>query len=198
LKGLYGLKQAGRIWNEGLKADIEDFGYTHCPRDHAVFRIGTWRQENLGVCACWVDDKTGVDSRYRMGRVAKLFCQRYGISGEGKLRWTLGIGVVRDFDAHIISLSQESYINDLIVRFGLENTHTVTTSPTPGAILTKEQCPRMPEEIQDILGNNYREPIGSPQYLAIATRPDVTFAVSKLAQFFANPGGVHFEAAILA
>ena len=41
LKGLYGLKQLGRIWHERLKVDMEELVYTQCHRDHAVFRIGT-------------------------------------------------------------------------------------------------------------------------------------------------------------
>jgi len=41
-KGLYGLKQASRIWHEKLKADTEELGFVQCQRDHAVFRIGDW------------------------------------------------------------------------------------------------------------------------------------------------------------
>ena len=36
-KGLYRLKQAGRIWHECLKADMEELGFVQCPRDHTVF-----------------------------------------------------------------------------------------------------------------------------------------------------------------
>ena len=43
LKGLYSLKQAGRIWHERLKADMEELGYAQCQRDYAMFRIGTWK-----------------------------------------------------------------------------------------------------------------------------------------------------------
>jgi Reverse transcriptase (RNA-dependent DNA polymerase) len=89
LKGLYGLKQAGRIWHEQLKADMEGLGYVQCPRDHAVFRIGTWRNDDWAVCAFWVDDETGVGARYQLDRVAEMFRQKYGITGEGSYagRW---------------------------------------------------------------------------------------------------------------
>ena len=50
-KGLYSLKQAGRIWHKWLKADMEDLGFTQCPRDHAVFCIGTWGQDDWTICA---------------------------------------------------------------------------------------------------------------------------------------------------
>jgi len=51
LKGLYSLKQAGRIWHDQLKADMVEMGFTQCPRDHAVFQIGTWRNDDWAVCA---------------------------------------------------------------------------------------------------------------------------------------------------
>ena len=50
LKGLYGLKQAGRIWHKRLKADMEELGCVQCQRDHAVFRIGDWGSP-VGPCA---------------------------------------------------------------------------------------------------------------------------------------------------
>ena len=190
-KGLYGLKQAGRIWHERLKADMEDLGFVQCPRDHAVFRIGTWRKDDWAICAFWVDDETGIGSPSQLQRVADMFKNKYGISGEGELSWTLGIGVHRDRDARIISLSQEAYINNLVERFNLQNATTVTTPLAPGTILSKEQCPATPHD-----NPRYRELIGSLQYASLGTRPDISFAVNKLAQFLTNPGTAHVEAAM--
>jgi len=61
-------------------------------------------------------------------------------------------------------------------------------------MLTRDQCPTTVEVLRDMHGNNYRELIGSLQYIAIATRPGSNFAVSKLAQFLTNPGRVHLHA----
>ena len=40
----------------------------------------------------------------------------------------------------------------------------------------------------------YREAIGSLMYASVATRPDISFAVSTLSQFLNNPGHAHWEA----
>ena len=40
----------------------------------------------------------------------------------------------------------------------------------------------------------YREALGALQYLSVATRPDITYAVSILARFSANPGITHWNA----
>ena len=40
----------------------------------------------------------------------------------------------------------------------------------------------------------YSKIIGSLMYLASATRPDISFAVSKLSRFVSNPGDNHWKA----
>jgi hypothetical protein len=49
-----------------------------------------------------------------------------------------------------------------------------------------------PKDAKDQL--KYSQIIGSLMYLASATRPDISFAVSKLSQFVSNPGDVHWQA----
>ena len=39
----------------------------------------------------------------------------------------------------------------------------------------------------------YREAVGSLNYCAVATRPDIAFSVSLLAQFMDNPRHIHCE-----
>ena len=40
----------------------------------------------------------------------------------------------------------------------------------------------------------YHKAIGSLNYCAVATQPDIAFPVSLLAQFMENPGKIHWEA----
>ena len=196
LKGLYSLKQVGHIWHERLKADMEELGYTQCHRDNAVFRISTWKKGDWAVCAFWVDDKTGIGSHKQLDCVADMFHWKYGISGEGELCWTLGLKVKCNFNRHMVTLSQQSYIENLVERFRLQGTKTYMTPLAPGMILTKDQCPKTPAKVQDMAGSRYRELIGSLQYASLATRPDITYAVNKLSQFLANPGHAHLNTAL--
>ena len=110
-----------------------------------------------------------------------MFKNKYGIFGEGELTWTLGIGVNRHRDAHIISLSQEAYIDNLVEQINLQNATTVTTPIAPGAILGKEPCPVTLHE-----NTHYRELIGSLQYVSLAAHRDNSFAINTLAQSLIN------------
>ena len=77
------------------------------------------------------------------------------------MRWTLGIGVNGEHITHTISLSQESNINNLVDRFGLQNATTVTTPLEPSALFTKDQRPTIPTEFPGMFDSNYRELIVS-------------------------------------
>ena len=65
----------------------------------------------------------------------------------------------------------------------------------PSTQLSKTDCAESPEDIARMARIPYREAVGSLMYAAIATRPDIAFAVSMLSQFLDNPGPRHWEAA---
>jgi hypothetical protein len=62
-----------------------------------------------------------------------------------------------EFGPHTIWLSQEAYIDNLIEQIGVNYTRPVTTPLAPGAIRTKDQSPKTPEEIEDMAKNRYRK-----------------------------------------
>ena len=64
----------------------------------------------------------------------------------------------------------------------------------PSIRFSKDQCLETPEEVADMCEILYREAIGLLNYCAVATRPDIVFPVSLLAQFMENPGHVHWDA----
>jgi hypothetical protein len=64
----------------------------------------------------------------------------------------------------------------------------------PSIRLSKDQCPKTPEDVADMYKVPYREAVGSLNSCAVATRPDIAFSISLLAQFMENPGRVHWEA----
>ncbi|KAK2991670.1 hypothetical protein RJ640_028945 [Escallonia rubra] len=104
----------------------------------------------------------------------------------GPLHYFLGIQVKQLSDG--ILLTQEKYLEDL-----LKETHMGTSTPcyTPLAVsppLSKTMGVYLPHPEQ------YRQVIGALQYLTL-TRPDIAFAVNKLAQFMHCATDVHWQAA---
>lgn len=61
--------------------------------------------------------------------------------------------------------------------------------------ITELKPPSNDEEVSDALRTLYQQKVGSLLFVAIATRPDIAFAVSRLSRFNLRPGKRHHEAA---
>ena len=85
-----------------------------------------------------------------------------------------------------ITLLQSHYVEKVLSCFGYTDSKSSPTPYDPSLILRKDKR----------LGKDhlrYSQIIGSLMYLASATRPDISFAVSKLSRFSSNPGDDHWR-----
>jgi hypothetical protein len=85
-----------------------------------------------------------------------------------------------------ITSSQSNYVEKILNRFGFIDSKSSQTCYDPSVILRKNK-----KEPTDQL--KYSQIIGSLMYLASATRPDISFVVSKLSRFMSNPGIDHWH-----
>jgi hypothetical protein len=119
------------------------------------------------------------------------------ITDMGELHYILGIEVTRDRNRRTISLNQTAYIHEVLSRYGMHNSSPVSTPLHSKERLTSADQPKTEEKsaVRNFAkGQSYQEIVGSLLY-ATQTRPDCQYAVNLLAQFSANPGKVHYEAA---
>nr|AAS07263.1 putative gag/pol polyprotein [Oryza sativa Japonica Group]ABF98438.1 retrotransposon protein, putative, Ty1-copia subclass [Oryza sativa Japonica Group] len=86
-----------------------------------------------------------------------------------------------------ITLVQSHYVDKVLSRFGYSDCKPAPTPYDPSVLLRKNR-----RIARDQL--RYSQIIGSLMYLASATRPDISFAVSKLSRFVSNPGDDHWQA----
>jgi Reverse transcriptase (RNA-dependent DNA polymerase) len=155
-----------------------------------------WPQQQCHPDTIHIDDCTFTGpSRRLLDAYKEKINAKYSITNLRPLHWLLGIKVERDRESRVIRLSQTSYINSIIRRFSLNDAKPVTTPMEPGATYSRTECPTDPMDIDQMKRIPYRKAIGSLMYASVATRPDITFAVSTLSQFLDNLGPVHWEAA---
>ena len=96
-----------------------------------------------------------------------------------------------------ITMTQRKYILIINLRFlGSCNIIHVTTPADPSVHLTKDMCPITAAEIAAMLKIPYHEAVGCLLWLSMGTRPDISYAVSQVARFNANPGMTHWNAAL--
>jgi hypothetical protein len=94
----------------------------------------------------------------------------------------LGLDIVQSKDKESIRVRQKTYIRSVLKTFGFENCNPVSTPMEPGIVLQESE-----EGIDEELQQKYQRAIGSLMYLMVQTRPDISYAVSTLAQYSSNP-----------
>jgi transposase InsO family protein len=192
-KSLYGLKQAGRKWYEALSHALADLGFRASTADPGVFLAKI--DKHILILAIHVDDCILTGSSPKLIADYKdKFNSRYTLTDLGPIHWFLGIKITRNRSARTISLSQTSYIDSILTRFGLSDAKPYGTPMAPGVTYSRNDCPSDATEAARMQKTPYREAIGSLMYASVATRPDITHAVSALSRFLDNPGSVHWEA----
>ncbi|XP_075515598.1 secreted RxLR effector protein 161-like [Primulina tabacum] len=61
-----------------------------------------------------------------------------------------------------------------------------------GIVLSKEQCPKTPQEVEDMRRIPYASAVGSLMCAMMFTRPDICYAVEIVSRFQSNPGLDHW------
>ena len=196
-RSLYGLKQAGNIWNRELNAALIDLGFRRLQSDNCCYI----REEgdDFDMLLIWVDDILSISTLdARNDTVERDLASKFKIKTIGEPSMLLGIQVTQNPKSHSISLSQSNYIDTLLQRFALAEANPVTTPMDPNVNLDnwedEEDTSPMEGNSSNRLTDGYAALIGSLMYLAISTRPDIAFSVNKLAQFTSNPKTMHWTA----
>jgi hypothetical protein len=89
-----------------------------------------------------------------------------------------------------LSLDQINYLDKIIDRFGMVNSKPTRTPLPEGYQPLANTGPA-----DSALQSQFQQVIGSLLYIMLGTRPDIAFAVTKLAQQSANPTKDHLSKA---
>jgi hypothetical protein len=129
-------------------------------------------------------------------KVKARLLEKYKITNLGPARQFLVIEIHREEDGTgtgtAISLGQKAFITTILKRFNMQNAHGASTPMDPNAKLDLAED-HGEKELKDIKG--YQAIVGSLMYTALATRPDISFAVAALCRFNSRPFTSHLTAA---
>ena len=114
---------------------------------------------------------------------------KFDVKDLGNLYRFLGVTVIQDQGNKKIWIGQPAYIESILQKFGMENAKPVNTPVDTGIKLVKST-----DESEGVDETLYQSAVGSLLYLSIGTRPDITYAVSSVAKFCADPSKQHLTA----
>ena len=136
-KTLYGLKQSGRRWYQRLVEIMTEMRFSRCEVDQAVFYRRDEGKGILIIVLVHVDDCSIVASAQPLiDRFKNEIRKRVEITDMGDLHWILGIEVRRIREDRKILLSQRSYIDSILRRYGLDDLKPVFIPMDPNIKLS--------------------------------------------------------------
>jgi hypothetical protein len=184
-KALYGLKQASRSWWLALSKSLKNFGFKKIECDAGVFMYKEAR--NFVIIIVYVDDILLCGSNKPLIMKKKIeFMKKWECRDLGEAKEFLSMKIERI--GRSIQINQRTYLSKVLKTLDLQNAKSTDTplpqgySPVPS---TKTASPELKRKYQSI--------IGSLLYLMLGTRPDIAFAVTKMAQFASNPSEEHLK-----
>jgi hypothetical protein len=181
MKSLYGLKQAPKQWHEKFDITLISACFSVNEADRCVYyRYGGGQ----GVILClYVDDilmfGTSLDV---INEVKTFLCQSFDMKDMDDADVILNIKLIKGENE--ITVMQSHYVEKVLSCFGYKESKPSPTPYDPSLVLRKNKR----------IGRDqlrYSQMIRSLIYLASATRPDISFAVSKLSQFTSNMENDH-------
>lgn len=190
LRALYGLKEAPMLWQAEFTASLSEFGLQSIPDVPCLYF------DKKGVLVFfYVDDIVMIyhkkNKAHAQALKQRLFA-RYDMTTQGEVKWFLGIKIHRDRANKLIYLSQQEYIEHMARRFGVTLNEKQTNTPVPANM--DWSVPEGYHSDKELI-LDYQQRVGSINWCAIETRPDVAKAASVLSRFLVNPTKAHLRAA---
>jgi Reverse transcriptase (RNA-dependent DNA polymerase) len=120
-KGLYGLKQSGRVWHQTLHDELLKIGFRPGHADQTVY-FHSNANGGLKIAGWYVDDGLlAVDSKESMQRMVKDIGERFKIQDMGKPTHLLGIKIDCNRTNGFTHISQPAFIDTIAKRFDIQS-----------------------------------------------------------------------------
>ncbi|KAE8255552.1 hypothetical protein A4X13_0g3000 [Tilletia indica] len=187
-RSLYGLKQSGREWFSVVASWLEEQGFKSLKCEPCVFTKISDRGEPI-VIVLYVDDVLiASQSQSAVDSIRDSFSERFKMTDNGPLTQVLGLKIDLNHTTGMATISQEAYVDGLMRRFGLDEANAVDSPMTAALQGLGKRIDGQATAAEITL---FAYLIGCLLWIAQGTRPDISYAVSRLARFMANPRPEH-------
>lgn len=189
-KSLYGLKQSGRCWYYKLHTFLLGSGFKPSLNDPCVYTYSSG--PSLLICIVYVDDllfAVSLEGATHYESIKAKLSATFKLNDLGVMNFFLGIQVQQN--ANSITLSQATYVKQLLETFEMHQCNVVPTPSCPSVKFTPLDFPNPPTIPPPF---PYRQAVGKLLYASGGTRPDISQAVGNVSRYMHNPGEKHWNA----
>jgi hypothetical protein len=184
-KAIYGLKQASCQWNLQFHGVLTGLSFKWTYADAGIYVCHQQEGDGPLFIILYVDDITILGASLQaVQRLKSDLSTCYEMSDLGEIESYLGIHITCNRSHKRLEIDQSGYLSDVLERFGMADASPHNTPLPTGA---DEHLKKFDGQATASNIKHYQSLIGSLLYLQIGMRPDISFAVSRLAQYAANP-----------
>ncbi|KAL4292152.1 hypothetical protein GQ457_14G024210 [Hibiscus cannabinus] len=145
-KSLYGLKQSPRQWYKRFDSYMIQIGYKRCEYDCCVY-VKSLDDGSFIFLLLYVDDMLiAAKNMHDVVGLKDLLSQEFDMKDLGAAKKILGMEIHRDRSSRKLWLSQQSYVEKVLDRFGMSNAKPVSTPLANHFKLSSELCPKTDKE----------------------------------------------------
>ena len=193
-KSLYGLKQSSRQWYKRFDSFMVGSGYSRSSYDSCVYFRKT-HDGSFIYLLLYVDDMLiAAKNMSDIEELKKQLNRVFEMKDLGAAKKILGMEIERDRNGGKLYLTQKSYIEKVLERFGMKNAKPVSTPFAAHFKLSTSLSPKSDNEKRYMARVPYSSAVGSMMYAMVCTRPDISHVVSVVSRYMACPGKSHWNA----
>ncbi|CAA0811530.1 Uncharacterized mitochondrial protein AtMg00810 [Striga hermonthica] len=166
-------------------------GYKHCEFDCCVY-TKSLGDGSIIFLLLYVDDMLiAANNMSDIIDLKDLLSQEFEMKDLGVAKKILGMEIRGDRGSKKLWLSQKSYVEKVLQRFGMNEAKPLGTPLANHFKLSVYMCPKSNKETQDMVEIPYASVVGCLMYAMVCTRPDLAHAVGQVCKYMSRPGKQH-------
>ena len=183
-KALYELKQAGRMWFNEISKFLKSTGYIQYKTDKCLFGKYNKNKKLISLLTLYVDDIliTGYDNE--INKTIEKLKYKYKISKESSANKIISINIYKTKNGY--KINQTDYIDKIIDRYNMNKTKLIKTPTRKISEKEREGSPSV--NVQE-----FKSLLGALLYIAVKSRPDISFAVNQASRHCEEPTEVDYK-----
>ncbi|KAG8475835.1 hypothetical protein CXB51_032770 [Gossypium anomalum] len=192
-KSLYGLKQSPRQWYKRFDSFMTSHDFKRSSFDSCVY----FKKNNDGsfvYLLLYVDDMLiAAKDKGEIRKVKAQLSEEFEMKDLGPVKKILGMEILRDRKASKLYLSQKGYIEKVLYRFNMQSAKPISTTLAAHFRLSSALSPQSNDEIEYMSHVPYSSVVESLMYAMVCSCPDLSYVVSAVSRYMANPGKEHYK-----
>jgi hypothetical protein len=191
-KSLYSPRQSPRLWYKKFDSFMVSLNFTRSEYDHCVY-FKMLENDIFIILVLYVDDMLAASkSMVEINMLKAQLARAFDMKDLGASIQILGMDIHRDMKNGKLWLSQQKYVEKIIMRFNMNNVKPMQIPLASHLKLSSGLCSSNDEEKDYMSCVPYANAIGSLLYAMVSTRLDISHAVGVVSRYMTNIGKEHW------